>query len=131
MGRNKESTKWPQYTLTWSQDLHKVKAHMTNDSNKAVQLPAKIVIGVVSAANVVPAIIAPRKMLEEGWDQTPNKTLEAEKQKTEEWAQRGKLVVEQIDLSSIQNWSKSLQQQVNELLIEYSGYLCTEWPGAG
>ena len=33
--------------------------------------------------------------------------------------QRGKLVVEQIDLSSIQNWSKSLQQQVNELLIEF------------
>ena len=27
-------------------------------------------------------------------------------------------MVEQIDLSSIKNWSKSLQQQVNELLIE-------------
>ena len=33
--------------------------------------------------------------------------------------QRGKLVVEQIDLSSIKNWSKSLQQQVNKLLIEF------------
>ena len=97
----------------------KVKVHVMNDSNKPVQLPTKMVIGVVSAANVVPAMIAPKKMLEEGWDQTPNKTLETEKQKTEELAQRGKLVVEQIDLSSIQNWSKSLQQQVNELLIEF------------
>ena len=97
----------------------KVKVHMMNDSNKPVQLPAKMVIGVVSAANVVPTMIAPKQMLEEGWDQTPNKTLETEKQKAEELAQRGKLVVEQIDLSSIQNWSKSLQQQVNELLIEF------------
>ena len=62
----------------------KVKAHMTNDSNKPVQLSTKMVIGVVSAANVVPTMIAPKKMLEEGWDQTPNKTLETEKQKTEE-----------------------------------------------
>ena len=28
-------------------------------------------------------------------------------------------MVEQIDLSAIKNWSKSLQQQVNELLIEF------------
>ena len=28
-------------------------------------------------------------------------------------------MVEQIDLSSIQNWSKSLQQQVNEMLMEF------------
>ena len=28
-------------------------------------------------------------------------------------------MVEQLDLSSIQNWSKGLKQQVNELLIEY------------
>ena len=97
----------------------KVKVHMMNDSNKPVQLPAKMVIGVVSAANVVPTMIAPKKMLEEGWDQNQNNTLETEKQKAEEQAQRGKLVVEQIDLSSIQNWSKSLQQQVNELLIEF------------
>ena len=104
----------------------KVKIHMTNDSNKPVQLPAKMVIGVVSAANVVPTMIAPKKMLEEGWDQIPNKTLEAEKQKAGEPVQRGKLVVEQIDLSSIQNWSRSLQQQGNELLIRVSGYLCIE-----
>ena len=97
----------------------KVKVCMMNDSNKPVQLPAKMVIGVVSAANVVPAMIAAKKMLEEGWDQTPNKTLETEKQKAEEQVQRGKLVVEQIDLSSIQNWNKSLQQQVNKLLIEF------------
>ena len=97
----------------------KVKVHMMNDSNKPVQLPTKMVIGVVSATNVVPTMIAPKKMLEEGWDQTPNKTLETERQKAEELVQRGKLVVEQIDLSSIQNWSKSLKQQVNELLIEF------------
>ena len=64
----------------------KVKVHMTNDSNKPVQLPTKMVIGVVSAANVVPAMIAPKKMLEEGWDQTPNNTLEAKAQKVEELA---------------------------------------------
>ena len=58
----------------------KVKIHVMNDSNKLVQLPAKMIIGVVSAANVVPAMIAPKKMLEEGWDQTPNKTLETERQ---------------------------------------------------
>ena len=97
----------------------KVKVHVTNDSNKPMQLPTKMVIGVVSAANVVPTMIAPKKMLEEGLDQTPNKTLETEKQKAEELAQRGKLVVEQIDPSSIKNWSQSLQQQVNELLIEF------------
>ena len=103
----------------------KVKVHVMNYSNKPVQLPARMVIGVVSAANVVPAMIAPKKMLEEGWDQNPNETLETGKQKAEELVQRGKLVVEQIDLSSIKNWSKSLQQQVNELLI-VSGYFCIE-----
>ena len=46
----------------------KVKVHVMNDSNKPVQLPAKTIIEVVSAANVVPAMIAPKKMLEEGWD---------------------------------------------------------------
>ena len=97
----------------------KVKIHVMNDSNKPVQLPTKMVIGVISAANVVPAMIAPKNMLEEGWDQTPNETPETEKQKAEELVQRGKLVVEQVDLSSIKNWSKSLQQQVNELLIEF------------
>ena len=94
----------------------KVKVHVINYSNKPVQLPAKMVIGVVSAANVVPTMIAPKKMLEEGWDQTPNEPLETGKQKAEELVQRGKLVVEQIDLSSIKNWSKNLQQQVNKLL---------------
>ena len=58
-------------------------------------------------------------MIEEGWDQTPNETIETEKQKADELAQRGKLVVEQIDLTSIKNWSKSLQQQVNNLLMEF------------
>ena len=91
----------------------KVKVHMMNDSKKPMQLPTKMVIG------VVPTMIAPKKMLEEGWDQTPDKTLETEQQKAEELAQRGRLAVEQIDLSSIWNWSKSLQQQVNELLIEF------------
>ena len=78
-----------------------------------------MVIGVVSAANVVPAMIAPKIMLEEDWDQTPNQTLVPEKQKAEELAKRGKLVVEQINLSSIQKWRKSLQQQVKDLLIEF------------
>ena len=75
-----------QCTPTWKPGSSKVKVHVTNDSNKLVQLPTKVVIGVVLAANVVPAMIAPKKMLEEGWDQTPNKTLEAEKQKVEELA---------------------------------------------
>ena len=97
----------------------KVKIHVMNDSNKPVQLPTKMVIGVVSAANVVPAMIAPKNILEEGWDQPPNETPETKNQKAEELAQRGKLVVEPIDLKSIKNWSKSLQQQVNELLIEF------------
>ena len=72
----------------------KVKIHVMNDSNKPVQLPTKMVIGVISTANVVPAMIAPKNMLEEGWDQTPNETPETEKQKVEELVQRGKLVVE-------------------------------------
>ena len=72
----------------------KVKIHVTNDSNKPVQLPAEMVIGVISAANVVPAMIAPKNMLEEGWDQPPSETPETEKQKTEELAQWGELVVE-------------------------------------
>ena len=59
-----------------------------------MQLPTKMVIGVISATNVVPAMIAPKNMLEKGWDQTPNETPETEKQKAEELAQRGKLVVE-------------------------------------
>ena len=97
----------------------KVKIHVMNDSDKPVQLPAKMVIGVVSAANVVSAMIAPKNMLEEGWDQPPNETPGTEKQKMEVLVQRGKLVVEQIDLSAIKNWSKSLQQWVNKLLIEF------------
>ena len=97
----------------------KVKVLVTNDSSKPVQLPAKMVIGVISAANVVPAMIAPKIMLEEDWDQTPSQMLELERQKAEELAKRGKLVVETIDLNSIQKWSKGLQQQVKELLIEY------------
>ena len=72
----------------------RVKVLVTNDSNRPVQLPAKMVIGTISTANVVPAMIAPKNMLEKDW-------------------------VEQIDLSSIQNWSKSLQQQVRELLMEF------------
>ena len=72
----------------------KVKIHVMNDSNKPVQLPSKMVIGVVSAANVVPAMIAPKNMLEEGWDQPPNETPGTEKQKAKELVQRGMLVVE-------------------------------------
>ena len=92
---------------------------MTNESNKPVQLPAKMVTGVVSAANVVPAMIAPKIMLEKDWDQTPNQSVEIDRQQAEELEKRGKLVVEQIDLSSIQNWNRSLQQQVCELLMEF------------
>ena len=97
----------------------KVKVLVTNDSNKPVQLPGKMVIGVISAANVVPTMITPKIMLEEDWDQTPSQTLESERQKAEELAKREKLVVEKIDLRSIQSWSTSLQQQVNELLMEF------------
>ena len=97
----------------------RVKIHVTNDTNKPVYLPAKMVIGVISAANVVPAMIVPKNMLEEGWDQPPEENQGAKKKEDKELVQRGKLVVEQLDLSSIQNWSKGLKQQVNELLIEY------------
>ena len=48
----------------------KVKVLVTNDSNKPVQLPAKMVIRVVSTVNVVPAMIAPKTMLEKDWDQS-------------------------------------------------------------
>ena len=102
----------------------KLKVLMTNGSNKLVQLPAKKVIGVISTTNVVPAMIAPKTMLEMDWDQTSSQSPEPERQKVEELAKRGKLVVKQIDLSSIQNWNKSLQQQVKELLLEFSGYFC-------
>ena len=56
----------------------KVKVLVTNDSNKPVQLPAKMVIGVISAANVVPAMIAPKTMLEKDWDQLPSQSPEPE-----------------------------------------------------
>ena len=97
----------------------KVKVLVTNSSNKLVQLPAKMVIGVISAVNVVPAMIAPKTMLEKDWDQALSHTLEPERQRVKGLAERGKLVVEKIDLSSIQSWSTSLQQQVKELLIEF------------
>ena len=97
----------------------KVKILVTNVSNKPVQLPAKMVIGVISATNVVPAVIAPKTILEKDWDQIPSQSPEPERQKVEELVKRGNLVVKQIDLSSIQNWNKSLQQQVNELLMEF------------
>ena len=64
-------------------------------------------------------MMAPKTMLEKDWDQTPSQSTDPERQKVEELAKRRKLVVEQIDLSSIQNWSKSLQQQVKELLMEF------------
>ena len=97
----------------------KVKMLVMNDSNKPVHLPAKMVIGAISAPNVVPAMIAPKNMLEEGWDQPPEETQGAKNKKAKELAQRGKLVVELLDLNSIQNWSKGLKQQVNELLIKF------------
>ena len=53
---------------------------MTNESNKPVQLPAKMVIGVVSTVNVVPAMIAPKIMLKKDWDQTPNQSVEVDRQ---------------------------------------------------
>ena len=59
----------------------RVKIHVTNDTNKPVHLPAKMVIGVVSAANVVPAMIAPKNMLEEGWDQPPEENQGAKKKR--------------------------------------------------
>ena len=58
----------------------KVKVLVTNESNKPVQLPAKMVIGVVSTVNVVPAMIAPKIMLEKDWDQTPNQSVEVDRQ---------------------------------------------------
>ena len=97
----------------------RVKVLVTNDSNRPVQLPAKMVIGVISAANMVPAMIAPKNMLAKDWDQSQSQLASHAKLKEEELARRGKLVVEQIDLSSIQNWSQSLQQQVRELLMEF------------
>ena len=44
---------------------------VTNVSNQPVQLPTKMVIGVISAANVVPALIAPKTMLEKGLESIP------------------------------------------------------------
>ena len=79
----------------------KVKVLVTNESNKPIQLPAKMVIGVVFTANVVPAMIAPKIMLEKDWDHTPDPSVEVNKQRAGELEKRGKLVVEQIDLSSI------------------------------
>ena len=61
-----------------------VKMHVRNDSNKPVQLPAKMVIGVISAANVVPAMIASKNMLEEGWDQPPKEAQGAKNKKAKE-----------------------------------------------
>ena len=78
-----------------------------------------MVIGVISAENVVPTMIAPKTMLEKDWDQSPNQSPEPKRQKVEELVKRGKLVVKQIDLSSIQNWNESLQQQVRELLMKF------------
>ena len=97
----------------------KVKMHVTNASNKLVQLPATMVIGAISAANVIPAMIAPKNMLEEGWDQPPEESKGAENEKAKKLGERGKLVVEWLYLSSIQNWNKGLKQQVNELLVEF------------
>ena len=79
----------------------RVKVLVTNDSNRPVQLPSKMVIGVISTANVVPAMIAPKNMLGKDWDQSQSQVTGHERPKEEELAGRGKLVVEQIDLSSI------------------------------
>ena len=58
----------------------KVKLHVTNESNKPVQLPAKMVIRVDSTADVMPPMIAPEIMLEKDWDQIPNQSVEVDKQ---------------------------------------------------
>ena len=59
----------------------RVKIHVTNDTNRPVHLPAKMVQGVISAANVVPAMIAPKNMLEEGWDQPPEENQGAKRKR--------------------------------------------------
>ena len=69
-------------------------------TNRPVQLPAKMVKGVISAVNMVPAMIAPKNMLGKDWDQSQSQLTGHERPKEEELAGRGKLVVEQIDLSS-------------------------------
>ena len=97
----------------------RVKVLVTNDSNRPVQLPAKMVIGVIAATNVVPVMIAPKNMLVKDWDQSQSQLASGIKPMEEELVGRGKLVLEQIDLSSIQNWDQSLQQQVRELLMEF------------
>ena len=97
----------------------RVKVLVTNDSNRPVQLPAKTVIGVIAAANVVPAMIAPKNMLAKDWDQSQSQLASGVKPMEEKLVGRGKLVLEQIDLSLIQNWDQSLQQQVRELLMEF------------
>ena len=62
---------------------------MTNVSNKPVQLPAKMVMEVISTANVVPTMIAPKTMLKKDWDQTPSQLPEPKRQKVEELVKGG------------------------------------------
>ena len=88
-------------------------------ANRPVQLPAKTVIGVIAATNVVPTMIAPKNMLVKDWDQSQSQLASGIKPMEEKLVGRGTLVLEQIDLSSIQNWDQSLQQQVRELLMEF------------
>ena len=48
-----------------------------------------MVIGVISAANEVPAMIAPKTMLEEDWNQSPSQSLGPGRQEIEEQKKGG------------------------------------------
>ena len=64
-------------------------------------------------------MIAPKNMWAKDGVQSQSQLASGKKPMEEDLVGRGKLVLEQIDLSSIQNWSQSLQQQVKELLMEF------------
>ena len=78
----------PVYT-NLKQGSLRVKVLVTNDSNRPVQLPAKMVIGVISAVNKVPAMIAPKNMLGKDWDQNPSHWLALKVRRQRNWQEGG------------------------------------------
>ena len=89
----------------------KVTLCVQNLSAREVVLPAKSVIGTISAANVVPPMLAP--LVKES-DSAEKKVLKEEERK-----ERIETLLKKVDLSATANWNMEDQEEAKKLIADF------------
>ena len=89
----------------------KVTLCVQNLSAREVVLPAKSVIGTISAANVVPPMLAP--LVKES-DSAEKKVLKEEERK-----ERIETLLKKVDLSASANWNMEDQEEAKKLIADF------------